>query len=89
MKALDYIKKGWTQGEFARDSKGDSVPSNSTAAVSWCTAGALGMAYDVCKYMGALNKLAAVIGTRKLSVWNDDPNRTREEVIAAFEKAGV
>jgi hypothetical protein len=89
MKAIDYIRKGWTQGEFARDVEGNAVDWSSDMAVCWCTEGAIFAALPLGERKEALNKVLRAIGLTSLIGWNDDPKRTKAEVEAAFEKAGI
>lgn len=90
MKAVDYIKKGWTQGAFARKADGSPTYSLDPEAVCWCAFGALNMAYPDHGYVGVFTELKTAIGGEQLvAYWNDDPNRTQQEVIAMFEKLGL
>jgi hypothetical protein len=94
MKAIDYIRKGWTQGQYARDKNGISVYSDDfEKAVCWCAIGALMAAYSIdgfCtrEYEPALEKLRKLVGTCIL-FWNDNPQRTQAEVIEVFTRAGI
>jgi hypothetical protein len=91
MTALELIKQGWTQGASARDKDGKEVVSGSPEAVKWSALGAICCSVDarLAKYERAKAKLAAVIGTANIIAWDDAPERTQAEVIAAFEKAGI
>jgi hypothetical protein len=89
MTALELIKQGWTQGHTAIDILGDWVNPMSPDAVKWCSVGAIERAYTVGTAGLAREKLEKVIGTAHLAKWNDAPERTHAEVIAAFEKAGI
>ena len=92
MKAIDYVRKGWTQGKFALDKNGWPELSTSPFAVCWCAVGAINAAYDHTsqnEYNEACNKLELVIGQQDITKWNDNPSRTHEEVIEAFERAGI
>jgi hypothetical protein len=90
MKAIDYIRKGWTRGATARDKHGHYVAILSERAVRWCTLGALNAAYPTSLKLGrATQRLCQVIGTCSIPQWNDDPKRTKKEVLEAFRKAGV
>jgi hypothetical protein len=86
------IEAGWTQHEFARDVDGNSLGLHPkridfSKAACVCMSGALeavgaeghvdGLAYE------ALRAHTSVI----LSTWNDDKRRTKEEVLAVFDKA--
>lgn len=91
VKAIDYIRKGWTQNRFARDANGYGTTSWYSEAVCWCAQGAINAAYH--PYEGAreaaFDAFAKVIGTTEFAAWNDSPERTHVEVIEAFKKAGI
>jgi hypothetical protein len=89
MKAIDYIKKGWTQGALALDKNWKHVPPADPRAVCWCAKGAIWAAHslNIKRKLAATQKLQDVIG--EITTWNDDLKRTKEEVLAAFEKAGI
>jgi hypothetical protein len=93
MKAIDYIRKGWTQGNYARNVTGSECDYDSLEATCWCAMGAIRAAYRV-NFEGitALNCLLKIISAPhnyNIVDWNDSPNRTHAEVIEAFEKAGI
>jgi hypothetical protein len=91
MKAYELLEKAdWTQGAFARDSKGVYVDLYSEEAVSFCSVGAIGRAncgeaYPHHKVVALCNLLEVNLLTK----WNDDPDRTKEEVIAALRGADL
>lgn len=90
MKAIDYIRKGWTQNSFARDNGGDKVSMWSNDAICWCASAAIYVAYvGTNEVFVVRNALHAVIGDDDIVKWNDAPGRTQDEVIAAFEQAGI
>lgn len=89
-KAIDYIRKGWTKGAQARDRDGSNVDPKSSCAVKWCAIGAISAVYQSKhKWADALTRLGVAIDTVNIAVWNDDPKRTKSEVLAAFRKAGI
>ena len=92
--AADLIERtGWTQGFSALDSYGDSCYISSPAATCYCAYGAvikshadlgggrglLGPAFDIFR--------ANAQTTDGVIDWNDQPGRTKEEVIAALRGA--
>lgn len=84
------IAKGWTQGEMARNAKGDGVEPESKEAVCFCVVGALHATYENSNDLDvAFEKLHEVINTYDYSGWNDNPYRTKEQVEEAMMKAGV
>ena len=82
MTALDLIKQGWCQDQFHKVINGKDY---------FCSFGAILRTYGPSKT--AIHKnlciFREVVGTHDISLWNDDPARTHEEVIEAFEKARV
>ena len=90
MKALDYIRKGWTQDVFARTADGRSTSSWDSKAVCWCARGAINAAYrdDFEGKDATYNKLRSIVGY-SIPRWNDNPHTTQEEVIKTFEEAGI
>jgi hypothetical protein len=91
VKAIDYIRKGWTQGSLAKDALGVIVDIDAPDAVKWCSIGAIYRAYPKFaaqeRAIRALKKILNASGS--ISDWNDDTCRTKKEVIEAFEKAGI
>jgi hypothetical protein len=92
--ARALIERGWTQGEYARRKDGAPASILSRELFCYCAAGAVaaGAGY---KYPSSI-----VPGMRELSLavggdgdesdilnWNDAPERTQAEVLAAFDKA--
>ena len=86
-KAANLVEKGWTQDAMARNEQGAEVYSNSRYAISWCLGGALNCAsqgfslnrrVELRKYLGL---------DLDVPSWNDDPNRTKEDVIKLLRDA--
>jgi hypothetical protein len=82
--------KGWTQGSYARDANGEAVDLLDKNAECFCIIGALShvsWGYDFnirCKaYQFATN----ILHDKSLLPWNDDPARTKEEVITFLKSA--
>ena len=84
----DYIAKGWTQRDIARDVYGQSVGVSNPEAISWCIIGAMSIALvrDNNNYTTYRDEVALVLlekgyqPTLELSTWNDGSERTQEEV---------
>jgi hypothetical protein len=82
----------WIKENIARD-KPESrewIYPNHPAATCWCSVGAIcaaegleGMWSDT----RSIKALKKVLGTDDVSEWNDAPERTHDEVLAAFDKA--
>lgn len=87
--ALERVKRGWTQDEYARDESGAHVDQYAKDATCWCIAGAISAAKgeggywpsDTIRYFMDIN------GISDVADWNDAPGRTQAEVIAAFTRA--
>ena len=90
MKAWELLEqKGWCQGVFAKDREGESVLPHSPCAEQFCMLGALGAVYRDEEYLSATDCLRRTLGETSLTAWNDDPTRTKAEVIAALKRADV
>jgi hypothetical protein len=89
---LDTPEK-WTKGAFARDSKGDSIDPRSSEAVCWCIEGALYKCYtDYDDWRVARRLIKEIKKANKLGYlvsWQDDPERTYDEVIEILKLADV
>lgn len=90
----------WTKGEYARNKEGFKVADSSDHACQYCAVGSLWRASgflrgepDSDPVKGdlvdrACSVLLEAIGKKKgLSVWNDLPETTHQDVINAFDKA--
>jgi hypothetical protein len=78
---LISVPERWTRGVYSLIDENDE-------AVCWCGAGAVYAAADRagCNPEHARCLLNDAVGTGYI-IWNDDPNRTHAEVLAAFDKA--
>lgn len=90
MEGKKLIERGWCQGALARNEGGLRVPIYDSRVTSVCSVGALvaGSAEhgDVCEAEDLL-RVAAGVYHSDVPTWNDDPQRTKEEVIQAFDDA--
>lgn len=81
--------KGWTQGGFGRDASGVVVGLyNLSDANCFCGVGAAivsAQTYSI-PYAKAWEALSRAVGYN-FPVFNDAPGRTKEEVLAVFDKA--
>ncbi len=87
--ARGLVQAGWTQGAYARNAAGKcTIPSDSDA-VSFCALGALAklVSRESWLFTPARKALESALGTTAVSEWNDEPGRTREEVLAVFDGA--
>jgi hypothetical protein len=88
--ARERVVAGWCQGAVARDGDGRAVDPRSLDARRWSMLGALLAGWNggpVADLGRAVNSLRASTGQSPLEVWNDRPERTQQEVVAAFERA--
>lgn len=90
-RAADLLEEfGWCQGAFARDPSGSPYFARDKEAVAFCARGALiraGLALGLASNWADLaqaqitEQISAAIFCR-LDEWNDDPGRTKAEVVA-------
>lgn len=91
-KARELIsdEKAWTKGWFAKDERGRDVYADDPGAVCFCAMGAIDRAAEECGGVDdvpALNMLVRALGGTAIDLFNDAPERTHAEVLAAFDKA--
>jgi hypothetical protein len=92
VEARDLIEKGWCQGDGARGATGKVVRPLDPDAVCFCAVGAIDR---VCEGDDLLREEAwhrlrlGIFGDIRGPIvkWNDAPERTKPEVLAAFQKA--
>ena len=92
--ARELIERGWCQGADARDSAGADVDPWEPLATSWSLLGAIVAALEevsgafgelpLAHLAAALYALAEIVDDDSLTEWNDDPRRTRDEVLRAL-----
>ena len=97
--AVNLIEKGWTQNAFARNSLGRMVSPCEDEAKSWCLTGALVAAVNNLREGStytATNARKVLELTNNLGLanndevqWNDDPDRTKEQVVRLLQKAAT
>ncbi|MGN6063805.1 DUF6197 family protein [Brevundimonas diminuta] len=94
--AADLLEQpgAWTQDEFARDSVGRVVCPTSTLATCWCVRGAIAAVNEDEDDHTANNRnwkaAARLLGfhdAMDIELWNDAPERTQAEVVAALREA--
>jgi len=79
------VGSGWTQRAWAKDKNGKFVSEGDPTAVCWCLSGALSLAKERLGaseevFVGAYNLLSRRSGCRVV-MFNDAPERTKEEVL--------
>lgn len=100
-KAADLIEPegAWTTRLFARDALGRSAGVFGPKAVCWCARGAMSKIADdypllartqdfFARFLGE-PEAPTVADHAAIAIWNDAPERTQAEVVAALRKASV
>ena len=103
MEARGLLLRGWSKGAQAREDTGHVVNAWSDDAASWSLVGALLASWhrhddrldaDFVAHSAearglaeATDVLSRATGTLALDPWNDAPERTRSDVIAAVDRA--
>jgi hypothetical protein len=81
----------WTHGAYARDAAGRKVEPTCPDAVRWCVRGAIDASTEQHSNKRPSSVLfsqaVAGYGALYIPIWNDAPNRTHAEVLAAFDRA--
>lgn len=83
-RARDLIQSGWTQGEDARDAEGHPTYLENDGATCWCMVGALvraGIPRSQFEFEYPNGESESVL------FWNDEPKRTKAEVLACFDNS--
>ena len=96
MKAHEYLSQGdnWCQDSFCQDANGAPMLSGSAEACKRCMVEAINHCYsDDDEALTAQKKVYDTLYKRNctdvLTVWNDKPGRTKEEVIELLKEADV
>lgn len=88
-RAIARIKRGWTQGAFARDANGHSTDPECDAAVCWCIEGALGDD-DHHGIAGLMTRFREAAGLSRewghAWTWNDAMTRTQADVLRVLHE---
>lgn len=89
--AKGYVEQGWCQGVYAQDENGHSVESQSPQAVRWCLYGAISKASEITVIdpdtFNFLRINFPSIQGGYFSIWNDEKERTQEDVVDLLNKA--
>lgn len=90
-KARGFIVQGWTQKAYGRAPDGAGIGYATAGAHAWCMVGALYHAMPNEESLGIVLKaqlaLEAAADTKKLIKFNDTPGRTKEEILAVYDRA--
>lgn len=90
------VKSHWNKMSFARDKDGRSCSPHDKEAVCFCAWGALIRAEgefvskrEASRYteVPGIVELQACVGTEHIPSWNDSPDISHEDVLAAFDCA--
>ena len=85
------IDAGWSQDAHARDRVGEEVSIASDEASAWTLCAAFALAgkdgIPMNHLPRALRALGDVTGMNSIEGWNDDPRRTKQEVLDALDAA--
>lgn len=86
------IEQGWCVGTEARNSLYLSVPCDSPSAIRWCAFGAIKLVaptqsnrHEIERAL--LNATGRGSDLTYVSEWNDSVAKSKEEVLAAFDRA--
>jgi hypothetical protein len=96
--AGELVAASWTQNADARAADGSAVDPWDRDAVSWSLLGALVASYERLRMLEeetvalgavavACTLLTEVIDSDSLAEWNDMPERTQDDVLAAIDTA--
>lgn len=92
-RALIERPEAWTKAADARLEDGRATLATSPNAVCWCSVGAIEAAVSPGGYRPRLYHEAteffrsAAGGPPRITFWNDAPERTHADVLAAFDRA--
>jgi hypothetical protein len=85
------IDTGRSQDAHARDRLGEEVSVASDEASAWTLCAAFALAgkdgFPMNSLHAALRALGDVTGMNSIEGWNDDPRRTKQEVLDALDAA--
>lgn len=81
--------KGWCQGAYAKRLHGEIALNfiGDPTVAAYCSSGAICEAQKPSMAEDAAYYFIKAIGGGPIPRWNDTPGRTKEEVLAAFDKA--
>ena len=96
MKAYEVLEQyDWCKRSYATDEHGRSVTINDPSACYFCTMGAIIKAYDadIVQRIDAANLVRLTLSqrynTRRIATWNDDPKRTKDEVVSLLKELDI
>lgn len=93
MKAYELLSspEKWTQVYWAKDKDGVFIWPKNENAVCWCALGAIARVYadSPDEYDKAKTKLNDAIEDKGIVDWNDDPERTWEDVYTTLKELDI
>lgn len=100
MKAYELLlKKGWCQGDYARNENGADVSHTNPKASEYCALGAICCCYEGEERVQAIRRAVMLIPREFhrfrikpgaiIVGWNDAIGRTRPQVVALLKEANV
>lgn len=96
MKVKDLLStpEKWCKGDYAQDETGNPVASHDDRAARFCLLGAVNRCYAEDARLEPIRKLADVIhdhtdGTCHITLFNDRPDTTYDDLRAVLEAADI
>lgn len=88
-KAADLLEPegAFTKGAYARDIFNADVDEDAPDAVCWCAIGALWLTSPTGKTTQEARRYLLEVTGQGITAWNDAPERTQAEVVAALREA--
>ena len=90
VRTREFLKKGWTQGWFAKTASGRDCGAESSDASCWCLSGALQRAFQDESSSEAEDRAASslrwTIRRKSIADWNDAKRRTQTQVVGAVTR---
>jgi hypothetical protein len=82
-------RSAWTHGYLARDRYGSPVNPHHESAISWCCFGAIDKCRGEHVRLNEIERIFRLAAKARDGIveFNDNPNRTHEQIIVAFDKA--
>lgn len=88
LKELFAKPESWTQKQFARDKDGRGCGPQDARAACWCLGGGIAVCYPD-NFNPVWDKILRRIDSASVIDWNDDPARTREDILALCEELDI
>jgi hypothetical protein len=91
MRELLSDESKWTKGTMARNESGIAISTTNGEACCFCLWGAMVWCYglDLSEYSRVKKQIQVELGLDTIGQWNDQPERTFEEVQALVQKLDI